>query len=52
MNVLEYRELVLKETADFDVKRAVEKINEWLDSYIKYSGFSNCINSITITINS
>lgn len=47
MNVLEYRELVLKETADFDVKKAVEKINEWLDSYIKYSGLKKVVMGIS-----
>ena len=47
MNINEYRELVHKETSNFEVSRAINTIKDWLKNYTTYSGMRKAVIGIS-----
>ncbi|MBO5386821.1 MAG: NAD(+) synthase [Lachnospiraceae bacterium] len=47
MDILKYRELVHEHTKEFDAKKAIDAINEWLDDYLNSSNTKKVVLGIS-----
>lgn len=47
MNIAEYREVVLEQTKEFEVDRAIKTIKSWLKEYVKATGLRKAVLGIS-----